>query len=48
FEEWQDQAAIDAHFEMPHFKNFQAKMLSLISDVEPELVIYEVRAAVTV
>ena len=26
FEEWQDQAALDAHFQMPHMASFQAKM----------------------
>lgn len=26
FEEWQDQAALDAHFQAPHMAAFQAKM----------------------
>jgi quinol monooxygenase YgiN len=26
FEEWQDQAALDAHFQMPHMAAFQAKL----------------------
>jgi len=29
FEEWKDQAAIDAHFVMPHFKSFGEKMKDL-------------------
>lgn len=29
FEEWKDQAAIDAHFAMPHFKAFGEKMKDL-------------------
>jgi quinol monooxygenase YgiN len=30
FEEWADQAALDAHFQTPHFKNFMKEFPELI------------------
>lgn len=39
FEEWKDQAAIDTHFAMPHFKAFGAAIKDLV-DGPPAITIY--------
>ena len=41
FEEWADQAALDAHFQTPHFKDFMQHFPELIQG-QPHLRIYEV------
>ncbi|MEI6808392.1 MAG: putative quinol monooxygenase [bacterium] len=39
FEEWKDQAAIDAHFAMPHFKAFGPSIKDLVAGA-PAITIY--------
>jgi quinol monooxygenase YgiN len=41
FEEWKDQAALDAHFQTPHFKEFMKQFPELIQG-QPHLRTYEV------
>ena len=43
FEEWKSQAAIDAHFATPHFKDFGAQLKELVAS-PPEIVIYDAPA----
>ena len=45
FEEWESQAAIDAHFQTPHFAKFASAIPSLIEGA-PEIRIYDVSAVV--
>ena len=40
FEQWKDQAAIDAHFAAPHFKAFGDKIKDMVA-APPEIVIYD-------
>lgn len=40
-EEWTDRAALDAHFEQPHLKEFTARLGELVS-ARPEVAIHEV------
>ena len=37
-ETWQSKAAVDAHFEEPHLKAFQAAMADLLTEARIELV----------
>ena len=41
FEEWHDQAALDAHFQTPHFAEFVTALPELIEG-SPHIRIYEV------
>jgi quinol monooxygenase YgiN len=41
FEEWKDQAAIDEHFQTPHFRHFMDEFPSMIVG-QPLIRIYEV------
>ena len=40
FEQWKDQAAIDAHFATPHFKAFGEQIKNMVA-APPEIVIYD-------
>jgi quinol monooxygenase YgiN len=40
FEEWADQAALDAHFQTPHFLNFMQKVPELIAS-KPSIRLYD-------
>jgi quinol monooxygenase YgiN len=44
FEEWADQAALDCHFQTPHFKKFMERFPDLIQG-PPLIRIYEVSKA---
>jgi len=43
FEKWQDQAALDAHFETPHFQNLAAQLPELLAE-KASIMTYEVGA----
>jgi quinol monooxygenase YgiN len=40
FEEWRDQAAVDAHFAAPHFTGTDAWLPAML-DGEPSIVVYD-------
>lgn len=44
FEEWADQAALDAHFQTPHFNDF-IKAIPELLEGAPKIRIYEVAAS---
>ena len=44
FEEWADQAALDFHFQTPHFQSFIAEFTRLLSG-PPSIRVYEIAAA---
>jgi len=43
FEEWADQAALDFHFQTPHFQSFIKEFMGLLSG-PPSIRVYEIAA----